>query len=112
MTKMNYGWLQEALSELIRHTMEAGLYAVTSHLNAALSKVCHMDGERSARSRDLQLITVKLALEECHVMLADLGEHDAAQDVAQAMAQMPEGAPVDAVLPRLRHRGGSSSSGG
>ncbi|MDK3017364.1 hypothetical protein [Pseudodonghicola flavimaris] len=89
MASLKYAWLQETLSELIRHMMAEGLYPACTHLNAALDKLRAIEGNLSPRATSLQVTTVRLALEECLTMLRELGEDPAADDIARALAHLP-----------------------
>ncbi|GHG88295.1 hypothetical protein [Pseudodonghicola xiamenensis] len=104
MTQSRYAWLQDSLAELVRHAMEAQLYTVSKHLSSALQAVREAaGGHDSAAAVRSERTTVLLALEDCHIMLTDLGETAAAADVAQAMAQLSQDqrqAPITTPTPR------------
>lgn len=106
MPHLKYAWLQEALSHLIRRTMEAGLYPASRHLNAALAQIRLADTAHNARSDSMQIATVRLALEECRTMLTELGELQAAEAVTRAMRHLPETSYGASALTLRRNPGG------
>ncbi|MGE4325166.1 MAG: hypothetical protein AB7E21_03535 [Pseudodonghicola sp.] len=102
MPHLRYAALQETLARLLRYAMAEGLYSAAHHLNAALSRLRETEGRLSVTATRMQATTARLALEECHTILIDLGEPLAAADVAQAMAHLSDShgdTPITALFP-------------
>jgi len=108
MPHLKYAWLQDALAELIRRMMAEGLYTACQDLNAALEKIRQTDAGHSLRADRLQITTVRLALEECQSILAELGELPAAADVARALQRLPDTPDGGSAAAPQGHRNGGS----
>lgn len=91
MPSLKYAWLQDVLADLIRFSMEMSLHSATHHLNQALRQVRLAETAATEQSEAIQSTTVRLALEDCLNMLADLGEQDAADDVRNALQHIHRG---------------------
>jgi hypothetical protein len=102
MPHLTYAALQETLAQLIRLAMAEGLYSAADHLNTALGRLRDTGAPLSVTATQMQATTVRLALEECHSILIDLGETLAAADIARAMAHLSDNhgdTPISALAP-------------